>query len=87
MGFNYLKMPMFKYPMGGGKYGLFQNGLDGIRIVSDKCRDFDGVYDAYNCHFIPSNGWLGHVELIRSNAGERLVIPEAKIASTNRGTV
>jgi uncharacterized protein (DUF362 family) len=87
MGFDYLKMPMFKYPMSGGKYGLFQNGLDGIRIVSDKCRDLDGVYDAYDCHFIPSNGWLGHVELIKSKASERLVMPEAEIASTHRGIV
>lgn len=87
MGFDYKKMPMFKYPMEGGKYGLFTGGLDGIRIVSDKCRDFDGVYDAYNCNFIPSKGWLGHIEFMKSKANEHFAMPVAGVARTHDRTI
>ena len=62
MGFDYKKILMFKYPMMGGKYGIFEGGPDSIQVISDKCRNFEGVYDAYNCQFVPAKGWQGHIE-------------------------
>lgn len=75
MGFDHAKMLMFKYPMSGGKYPIFEGTPDGIQVESDKCRSFEGVYGAYNCPFIPAKGWQGHIEYDENSTGQRLAMP------------
>lgn len=62
MGFDYVRIPTFKYAFDAKKYKIFNGKIDEIKIVSDKCKNFNEVYDAFNCDFIPSDGWKGHIE-------------------------
>lgn len=61
MGFDYNKIPTFKYAMNAIKYKIF-NGFDNIEIYADNCKNFKDIYGKFNCNFIPSNGWKDHIE-------------------------
>ncbi|HEY3421541.1 MAG TPA: DUF362 domain-containing protein [Methanocellaceae archaeon] len=62
MGFDHRKMPVFKHAMGSKKYPFFTGRPEDIEIVSEKCSTFEEVFEAYNSHFIPPDGWVGHIE-------------------------
>ncbi len=62
MGFDYEKMATFRHSMNGNKYKVFSGRLEDIEVVPGPCRDIDGVYAEYNCHFTPPKGWAGHIE-------------------------
>jgi hypothetical protein len=62
MGFDYRKIPTFKYTMNSGKYRLFDGDPSEIKIFSDRCDSFDRIYDTYDCSFAPPKGWAGHIE-------------------------
>jgi uncharacterized protein (DUF362 family) len=62
MGFDYRKIPTFKYTMNSKKYRLFDGNPSEIKIFSDACDSFDRIYDTYNCSLVPPKGWVGHIE-------------------------
>jgi uncharacterized protein (DUF362 family) len=62
MGFDYRKIPTFKYTMNSRKYKLFGGDPSEIRIFSDVCDSFNKIYDTYNCCLVPPKGWVGHIE-------------------------
>jgi len=62
MGFDYKKIPTFKYALNANKYKIFDGKPDDIEILSDKCKKLDEIIDMFNCNFIPSDGWRRHIE-------------------------
>jgi uncharacterized protein (DUF362 family) len=62
MGFDYNKIPLFKYVMNSKQYALYSYSPEDIMIASDRCNTFSEVYASYGCNFIPSKGWKGHIE-------------------------
>jgi len=62
MGFDYKKIPTFKYALNSKNYSLFNDKLENIKIYSQQCQNFNEIYDKLNCHFIPSSGWKGYIE-------------------------
>lgn len=62
MGFDYRKIPTLKYAMGGKKHPLFCGIPDDIRVLAEGVRCPRDVYDKYNCHFVPADGWENYVE-------------------------
>ena len=62
MGFDYRKMPTFKYAMQVHKYQLCHRKPESIEIASEQCNSFNGVFEAYNCSFEPASGWKGFIE-------------------------
>ncbi|MEI6126667.1 MAG: DUF362 domain-containing protein [Pseudomonadota bacterium] len=62
MGFDYTKIPTFKYCMHSKIYPLFQGDPEAIDIISDYCSTFAGVYKTFGSKFTPSKGWSGHIE-------------------------
>ena len=62
MGFDYEKIPTFKYALNVKKYRIFDGSLNDIEILSAKCKSFTDVYDVFNCAFIPASGWREHIE-------------------------
>jgi uncharacterized protein (DUF362 family) len=62
MGFDYKKIPTFKYALNSKKYKIFNGEPNDIEILSDKCKKFDEAYGVFNCNFIPSDGWREHIE-------------------------
>jgi uncharacterized protein (DUF362 family) len=62
MGFDYEKIATFKYALNANKYKIFDDKPDDIEILSDKCKKLDEVIYIFNCNFIPSDGWRGHIE-------------------------
>jgi uncharacterized protein (DUF362 family) len=63
MGFDYRKIPQFKYAMGKGGYSLFEGQPEDLEIRSDGCDRFDKTDQLYGETFIPASGWVGHIEL------------------------
>lgn len=63
MGFNHTKIPVFKYALDAKKYKLFDGNPEDIRILSDKCNNFNDLYRALGCNFAPPMGWRGHIEI------------------------
>ncbi len=53
MGFDYRKIPVFKYALRSRKYLLYDGTIDEIDIVADKCNYYGAVYDNYNCVLEP----------------------------------
>jgi hypothetical protein len=62
MGFDYKKVPIFKYALNAKKYKIFNGKPEEIMVISDKCSKFIDVYNEFNCNFIPASGWRGHIE-------------------------
>ncbi|CAJ37101.1 DUF362 domain-containing protein [Methanocella arvoryzae] len=77
MGFDYRKIPTFKYAMNAGKYPIFTGAPEDIRIFAEGCLTPLDVYHVHNCHFVPADGWQNYVEYR----------PEGKIDSTPLQTV
>jgi hypothetical protein len=49
--------------MRAGKYDLFRDKIENIAIADDGNEGIETVYGKYGEDFIPSQGWLGHIEL------------------------
>jgi uncharacterized protein (DUF362 family) len=62
IGFDYQKIPTFRYALNAKKYVLFNGKISEIKIISDKCNEFGDLYDILNCNLIPAKGWRGHIE-------------------------
>lgn len=62
MGFDYKKIPTFKYALNAKKYKIFDNNPEDIEVLSNACKNFDDVYDVFNCEFLPADGWSGQIE-------------------------
>ena len=62
MGFDYTKMTTFEHAMGGKRYRVFSGRPEDIEVEAAGCHDIDGVFKAYNSHFTPPRGWMGHIE-------------------------
>lgn len=62
MGFDYMKMSMFKQVMQNKKYPILDVLPDDIEIISGKNLKFSEVYNELNCNFDPNKGWVGHIE-------------------------
>ncbi len=62
MGFDYLKIPLFKYALHSTKFTLFEGRVEDIKLSSDRCHKFNDLYENSNYNFIPPQGWKGHIE-------------------------
>ena len=62
MGFDYLKIPQFKYALKERKCRILQENLEDIEFAVDKCKSIHDVYTIYGDNFEPSKGWVGHIE-------------------------
>lgn len=62
MGFDPYKMSTVRHSMGIRKYPLYAGDPHMIEILSDRCKNIDSVYDAFNCALVPPKGWKGHIE-------------------------
>lgn len=62
MGFDYKKIPTFKYALNAKNYEIFNDNPEDIEILSNECNNFEDIYNAFRCNFIPSDGWRGHIE-------------------------
>ena len=63
MGFDYKKIPQFKYAMKKSKYALFAENFENIEIAAEGCKSIEDARQLYGENFVPSRGWLGHIEL------------------------
>ena len=63
MGFDYKKIPQFKYAMKKSQYALLAENFENIEITAEGCKSIDDVRRLYGEKFIPAKGWLGHIEL------------------------
>jgi hypothetical protein len=70
MGFDYRKMPTFRYAMQAHKYPLYDGKPESIEIRSGRCSTFDGISQAYDCDFEPAAGWKGFIEYRSDRQGE-----------------
>lgn len=68
MGFDYRKIPTFKYCMNVKKYPIFCGVPGDIRITAEGCKSPLDIYDTYNCHFVPPDGWENYVEYRQDTA-------------------
>lgn len=59
IGYNYNKIPIFRYLMNNNKYSL-NFKLNDLKIISKKCTQFDQIYENYGNDFIPPESWKGH---------------------------
>lgn len=80
MGYDYRKMPVFKYCMQAHKYPLFTGAPESIEVLAQGCSSFHGVYKAHNCGFEPAAGWKGHIEYEETEPGSRDAIPNAPLS-------
>jgi hypothetical protein len=71
MGFDYEKIPTFKYALKAKRYKLFGGKPSGIKILSDKSKNFDSLFNAFNCDFVSSDGWKGHIECEKRSGLDR----------------
>jgi uncharacterized protein (DUF362 family) len=62
MGFDYQKIPTLKYALQTKKYVLFNEKPENINIISEKCNNFNDIYNKLNCNFAPPNSWINHIE-------------------------
>ncbi len=60
MGYDYNKIPTFRYLLKINKYSL-NFKLEDLKILSSKCTQFDQIYKKYGNDFIPPEGWKGHI--------------------------
>jgi uncharacterized protein (DUF362 family) len=65
MGFDYKKIPTIGSALRSKKYKLFNHNISDIKILSNRRYIFDDVYEEFNCNFIPTNDWKGHIEYIK----------------------
>lgn len=86
MGFDYRKMPAFRYAMQAHKYPLYDGKPESIEITSQLCDTFDGVFQAYNCSFEPAAGWKGFIEYDgkESSPGQIKAAPLAMVTAADR---
>ncbi|OPY27127.1 MAG: hypothetical protein A4E28_02147 [Methanocella sp. PtaU1.Bin125] len=62
MGFDYLKIPFFRYALNPRKYPLCDGEVEDIEIIADGCDRLSDVYEAFNCALEPPESWKGHIE-------------------------
>lgn len=62
MGFDYRKIPVFRYALFPRRYRLLSHRFEEMEICSERAQRFQDVYAAYNCHIVPPDGWKGHIE-------------------------
>jgi uncharacterized protein (DUF362 family) len=62
MGFDYRKIFTITRALSARRYGLFDGRVPAIEVLADRCKSFDGLYDAYNCALVPPANWKGHIE-------------------------
>ncbi|MGA9141661.1 MAG: DUF362 domain-containing protein [Methanocella sp.] len=79
MGFDYRKIPVFKYALHPRKYSLYDGRIEDIRVIADKCSRFEDVYDSYNCALVPPATWAGHIEYEPVRAAVKPVAPMAAV--------
>jgi hypothetical protein len=65
MGFDYNKIPTFKYALNSKKHKITDIDPEEIEIVSAGCERFKDIYKVYGCDFIPTSGWKEHIEYER----------------------
>ena len=62
MNFDYQKIPTIQCALNSKKYKLFNDNPKNIKIIDDKCKNFNQIDDIFGCHFVPSSGWINHIE-------------------------
>jgi uncharacterized protein (DUF362 family) len=62
LGFDYRKIPTLKHALKPHSHGICKKTIDEFQIVADEKIRFDEVYKHYGHHFIPTSGWVGHIE-------------------------
>jgi len=62
MGFDWTKIPTFRYAMDSKRYKLFEEKPNNIQILANNCNRFEDLIKKINFHFVPSNGWKKHIE-------------------------
>jgi hypothetical protein len=63
MGFDHMKIPVFKYALNAKKYRLFNGKPEEIKILSEKCNHFNDLNRTFRLGFTPPMGWRRHIEL------------------------
>ncbi|MCD1294862.1 hypothetical protein CUJ83_07605 [Methanocella sp. CWC-04] len=77
MGFDYKKIPMFKYAIGSKRYRLFGKP-DDIKVILYNDRSVNDHYLSFNCDFEPPTGWKGHIEYDGDSIVKEGSMPEGK---------
>jgi uncharacterized protein (DUF362 family) len=62
MGFDYNKIPTFKYALNSRKYPLINGDISDIELLPDGINGLAEAYERYNCGLTPPSGWAGHIE-------------------------
>ena len=62
MGLDRAKIPTLKYALKPGRRALLAGRIEDLTIASDQCDKLADVYATYGEDFVPSRGWLGHIE-------------------------
>ncbi len=75
IGFDYRKIPLFKYAMKAVKYELFREQPEDIVILSDTCDRYDQLHEAFGCDLLASKGWCGHIEYRPNGEQSTLLTP------------
>jgi len=72
IGFDYRKIPMFRYAMRNGKYELFCGNPADLLVRSDLCSSYDQLVDTFGCEVMPSAGWRDHIEITHAEEAVQL---------------
>ncbi|MEN3060277.1 MAG: DUF362 domain-containing protein [Candidatus Methanosuratincola petrocarbonis] len=62
MGFSYERIPLFKHVMRNGRFALFEHSLKDLEICFKGTIKYEQLRPISD-RFIPSKGWMGHIEL------------------------